>query len=295
MSDYNKITNFTIKDSLPSGNTNKIIKGTELDNEFNAIQSAVSSKADANSPAFSGTPTAPTASTGTNTTQIATTAFVTTSPAFSGTPTAPTASEGTNTTQIATTAFVTTAVATAAAGVLTDGSVTNAKLATNAVTADKIASGAVTAAKLASGISGTGPVFKASKSGNQVISNVTTTKITFDTEDFDTNSNFASSTFTPTVAGYYQVNASLVWNTASAAAFAQCIIYKNGAAASIGNIPTNTSANTVSQVSDIIYCNGSSDYIEVYARQATGASLAILATHSLGGSTSFSAALVRNA
>lgn len=64
------------------------------------------------SPAFTGTPTAPTASVGTNTTQIATTAFVQgekVSTAFTGTPTAPTAAEGTNTTQIATTSFVQTA------------------------------------------------------------------------------------------------------------------------------------------------------------------------------------------
>lgn len=139
MSDYNKITNFTIKDSLPSGNTNKIIKGTELDNEFNAIQSAVSSKADANSPAFSGTPTAPTAASGTNTTQIATTAYVynsptINSPVFTGTPTAPTATEGTSTTQLATTAFVTAA----ASAVLVDSSVTTSKLAANAVTPAKV-------------------------------------------------------------------------------------------------------------------------------------------------------------
>ena len=69
------------------------------------------------SPAFTGTPTAPTASSGTNTTQIATTAFVnansapTASPAFTGTPTAPTAAAATNTTQLATTAFVTGAIA----------------------------------------------------------------------------------------------------------------------------------------------------------------------------------------
>lgn len=65
------------------------------------------------SPAFTGIPTAPTAAVGTNTTQIATTAFVQAekvSPSFSGTPVAPTAPEGTNTTQIATTAFVQTAI-----------------------------------------------------------------------------------------------------------------------------------------------------------------------------------------
>lgn len=77
------------------------------------------------SPAFTGTPTAPTPAVGTNTTQIATTAYVksqgyapTASPAFTGTPTAPTAAAATNTTQVATTAFVKTAVDTATAGMV---------------------------------------------------------------------------------------------------------------------------------------------------------------------------------
>lgn len=77
MSNYVKATNFATKDTLPTGDANKIVKGTEIDNEFNAIAGAVSSKADLASPALSGTPTAPTASSGTSTTQIATTAFVT--------------------------------------------------------------------------------------------------------------------------------------------------------------------------------------------------------------------------
>ena len=59
------------------------------------------------SPVFTGTPTAPTAASGTSTAQLATTAFVTASPAFAGTPTAPTAPAGTATAQLATTAFVT--------------------------------------------------------------------------------------------------------------------------------------------------------------------------------------------
>jgi hypothetical protein len=76
MSNYVKATNFTAKDSLPGGNSGKIIKGAEIDTEFTAIASAVSSKADSNSPAFTGTPTAPTATLGTNTTQLATASFV---------------------------------------------------------------------------------------------------------------------------------------------------------------------------------------------------------------------------
>ena len=86
-----------------------------------ATTASLASYAPLASPALTGTPTAPTASAGTSTTQLATTAFVTTadnlkanlaSPAFTGTPTAPTATAGTNTTQIATTAFVTAAIPT---------------------------------------------------------------------------------------------------------------------------------------------------------------------------------------
>ena len=77
MSDYTKSTNFTVKDTLPTGNSGKIVKGTELDTEFTGIASAIASKADISSPALLGIPTAPTASSGTNTTQLATTAFVT--------------------------------------------------------------------------------------------------------------------------------------------------------------------------------------------------------------------------
>ena len=76
MSDYTKATNFAQKDGLSSGDPNKIIKGSEIDAEYNAIASAISSKADLNGPTFTGTPSAPTASTGTSSTQLATTAFV---------------------------------------------------------------------------------------------------------------------------------------------------------------------------------------------------------------------------
>lgn len=75
MSNYTKSTNFASKDSLASGNPLKIVKGTEIDTEFNNIATAVATKADLVSPAFTGTPTAPTATAGTVSTQIATTAF----------------------------------------------------------------------------------------------------------------------------------------------------------------------------------------------------------------------------
>ena len=77
MANYVKATNFATKDTLPTGDSNKIVKGTEIDNEFNALAGAISSKADIASPTFTGTPLAPTATAGSNNTQLATTAFVT--------------------------------------------------------------------------------------------------------------------------------------------------------------------------------------------------------------------------
>lgn len=76
MTSYVKSTNFASKDALATGNPLKIVKGTELDAEFNNIATAVATKADLNSPALIGSPTAPTASTGNSTTLLATTAFV---------------------------------------------------------------------------------------------------------------------------------------------------------------------------------------------------------------------------
>jgi len=60
MSDYTKSTNFATKDNLSSGNPLKIVKGTEIDTEFNNIQTAVATKADLTSPTFTGTVTIPT-------------------------------------------------------------------------------------------------------------------------------------------------------------------------------------------------------------------------------------------
>lgn len=76
MSDYTKSTDFASKDSLPTGNSAKIVKGTEIDTEFNNIAVAIATKADLASPGFSGSPTAPTQSSGDSSTKLATTAFV---------------------------------------------------------------------------------------------------------------------------------------------------------------------------------------------------------------------------
>ncbi|MDG1313957.1 MAG: hypothetical protein P8P29_00340 [Flavobacteriaceae bacterium] len=60
MSNYTKTTNFATKDSLSSGDPNKIVKGTEIDSEFNNIATASATKANTASPTFTGTVTATT-------------------------------------------------------------------------------------------------------------------------------------------------------------------------------------------------------------------------------------------
>jgi hypothetical protein len=55
MSNYTIAVDFAAKDSLATGDTNKLVKGTEITAEFEAISTAVNSKADAASPALSGT------------------------------------------------------------------------------------------------------------------------------------------------------------------------------------------------------------------------------------------------
>ena len=60
MSNYSKTTNFATKDNLPTGNPAKIVKGAEIDTEFNNISTAVATKADTASPTFTGTVTATT-------------------------------------------------------------------------------------------------------------------------------------------------------------------------------------------------------------------------------------------
>ena len=82
MTDYTKSTNFASKDNLSSGNPLKIVKGTEIDTEFNNIATAVATKADLASPTFTGTPSLPTGTTAVtqastdSSTKLATTAFV---------------------------------------------------------------------------------------------------------------------------------------------------------------------------------------------------------------------------
>jgi hypothetical protein len=114
---------------------------------------------------------------------------------------------------------------------------------------------------LSSGVAGTGPAFSVYSNVIQNPSVATQTKVIFQVEEFDTNNNFASSRFTPTVAGYYQINgATTMTGTGVTRLFTS--IFKNGSEYKRGNdlLVTGYQAN----VSSLVFCNGSTDYIELY-------------------------------
>jgi hypothetical protein len=143
--------------------------------------------------------------------------------------------------------------------------------------------------------SGAAPAFSAYQSSAQSLANNTFTKIQFQTKTFDTNSNYDNTTnyrFTPTVAGYYYVTEEVALNSLTANSFSS--INKNGNAIAYSPVSAGWSgiANTLSSIATIVYMNGSTDYLEVWAYQATGGSLNSVAA---SNATIFSAFLARSA
>jgi hypothetical protein len=138
------------------------------------------------------------------------------------------------------------------------------------VTTAKIADANVTQAKLGTNVAGNGPAFSAYANSAQNMSNGVVTKVNLNVESFDTNSNFDPTTnyrFTPTVAGYYFVQAQVTLGGSSgwSNAFNNAMIYKNGSAVleNATSQPTNGNYTTAS-VCGLVYLNGSTDYIELY-------------------------------
>jgi hypothetical protein len=110
------------------------------------------------------------------------------------------------------------------------------------------------------------PAFGAKPSSTQSVSNNTWTKVNLGTEIFDTNNNFASSRFTPTVAGYYQINGNIFCtNSSGVMTQVRCTVYRNGGEAIWGYFISPISAtDAIASVSGIIYLNGTTDYVELY-------------------------------
>jgi hypothetical protein len=132
------------------------------------------------------------------------------------------------------------------------------------------------------------PAFSAYQSSPQTLSGATLTKILFQTEEFDTNNNFASSTFTPTVAGYYQVQGKIQTSASYTAGIVA--IYKNGAVYKYGSYNANATGVASPSMSCLVYCNGSTDYVELYASVTTGQAL-----DATSAMTWFQGSLVRGA
>lgn len=112
------------------------------------------------------------------------------------------------------------------------------------------------------------PTFRATNTAYQSISGSTTTKVIFPTKTFDTANYFDNTTnyrFTPLTAGYYQIN-SVINGNGNNTAWARGFIYKNGSVYSGYGVQCSTSsAGYGIMLSDIVYMNGSTDYIEIYA------------------------------
>jgi hypothetical protein len=137
----------------------------------------------------------------------------------------------------------------------------------------------------------TAPAFSATTSTTQSVTSATYTKVNFGTENFDTNSNFASSRFTPTVAGYYFISGSIYSVSTAAATYIWAIIFKNGGQALVGNLNVPVSSiDGIGTVNGLVYMNGSTDYVEMYCYLA-GTSPVI----QTGANTVFSGFLARGA
>ena len=136
--------------------------------------------------------------------------------------------------------------------------------------------GAVTSAKLGIGATNT-PAFEAYGAEQSGISSGTWTKISFGTEVFDTNSMYDTSAyrFTPTVAGKYFIYGGLSMYSDSAyqAYVFNTAIYKNGSNYKFTPNNANPSydeAERFCSTNATVVMNGSSDYVEIYARCVAG-------------------------
>jgi filamentous hemagglutinin len=128
-----------------------------------------------------------------------------------------------------------------------------------------------------------GPAFSAYAAAIlQNIPNGTQTKVLFQTEEFDTNNNYASSRFTPTVEGYYQLNAEVRLDGASGTGEMMIVLYKNGSEYKRGTNQSGTqiaSSFWAMQVSSVAYANGSTDYFEIYVQQGSGGTISVTAVN----------------
>jgi hypothetical protein len=124
-------------------------------------------------------------------------------------------------------------------------------------------SAVVTQTMLAGSVAGNGPAFGAFQSSAQSLTGGGPNKILFQTEEFDTANCFASSRFTPNVAGYYQLNAAVQADNSASVASAFSI-FKNGTLFKYGVYISIPSVFQIYTVSSLVYFNGTTDFAEIY-------------------------------
>ena len=124
------------------------------------------------------------------------------------------------------------------------------------------------------------PAFQATLSSSQSISNSSATKVQFNSEIFDTDGTFDSSSnyrFTPAVAGKYHVTAKLSYADANADdKYEDVYIYKNGGTTGSVSHRTRTVGSTgrdkMTEV-NAVFVLDADDYLEVYTKQNSGSSI----------------------
>ena len=143
-----------------------------------------------------------------------------------------------------------------------DGSITG-------LVAGGLPNATIVQADLATGVAGNGPAFSAYIGTTQTITTGVFTKLSLNTEVFDTANAFDSTTnyrFTPQVAGYYQVNGMVYGNASVSMIALYAAIYKNGSLYQYGGIQNITvgSSGQSQTINTLVYLNGTTDYIELY-------------------------------
>lgn len=170
----------------------------------------------------------------------------------------------------------------------TAGAVNSTYIADNAITTAKIAPGAVVQADLAANVAGNGPAFHATFTGTSVFATVNT-EMAASNEAFDTASAYSTSTgrFTPQVAGYYQFNATVSAGASGVGGLGLQILKNSGTAFGLSFFGvSDTSTYKAITTSAVVFLNGSTDYVSVYAYVANG---------SMTATGYFSGALIRSA
>ena len=123
-------------------------------------------------------------------------------------------------------------------------------------------------------------VARMTKSSAQSITQISATKIKLDVVSFNNGCtcSISNNRIIPGIAGYYQVNGQVGLNTLSRTGSAIVVIYKNGAEVSRGSrnyfseeLPGDPPVSCV--VSDLIYCNGTTDYLELYVYVSSHSSI----------------------